>query len=250
MLKSHCDYGYLGLELRYLSFCPNLANVSMIGSPIAALTIAKLFSPDFLVGQFSMTNQTTSPRSIVRVVHSDDAILLKELVADGLLDEDELLENEPVTRPFTAMGLRLQNHPVHTLPTTLISIQATNFKRTSTKCAREIDFDLTQGNALQGRRGLMNRFKGHKQKSGRRAKSTRKSKTNSETCETELTTNIYDLITTKNQHQFQVNLQKRNMKLASKFKKTSKLFKALSSGIKRKNIRTFNPGTVNPNSKA
>ena len=81
----------------------------MSGCPIAALPDYRRIVLSRLPAGSILDDESEIQKSIIEensIFTTDDAILLKELVADGLLDEDELLENEPVTRPFTAMGLR------------------------------------------------------------------------------------------------------------------------------------------------
>ena len=105
--KTH--YGCLGLELRYISFCTKLTNLSLRGCPIASLPDYRRIVLARLPPGSILDDDTEVNKSIIdedAIFTTDDAILLKELVAEGLLDQDELLENEPVTRPFTAMGIR------------------------------------------------------------------------------------------------------------------------------------------------
>ena len=81
----------------------------MSGCPIASLPDYRRIVLSRLPPGSILDDESEIQKSIIEensIFTTDDAILLKELVADGLLDEDELLENEPVTRPFTAMGLR------------------------------------------------------------------------------------------------------------------------------------------------
>jgi len=160
VLDLESNYVESGLELRYLSFCTKLTNLSMSGCPIAGLPDYRRIVLSRLPPGSILDDESEIQKSIIEensIFTTDDAILLKELVADGLLDEDELLENEPVTRPFTAMGLRPK------------TTQFTPFQRPSSAFKRPVSndkplersrSDLTQGSALQGPRSLLSRFKG------------------------------------------------------------------------------------------
>ena len=99
-------------------------------------------------------NKSTIDEQPNMMFTADDAILFKELVADGLLDEAELLENEPVTRPFTAMGMRPK-----TTQLTPFQRPSSAFKRpnSSERPVERSRSDLTQTGdvTLVGERGLL-----------------------------------------------------------------------------------------------
>lgn len=158
-----------GLELRYFSFCTKLQNVSMRGCPIASLPdyrkivlrrLPENSTLDDAQGILSEHEiETTNP-----IMSHEDTILLKELVADGLLDENELLENEPVSRPFTAMGLRPKTTaftPFHRPSSAFRRPQAERIS-SATSSRHTIITDktslLTTGGAIQGgSHGLLRR---------------------------------------------------------------------------------------------
>jgi len=158
VLDIESNYIESGLELRYLSFCPKLTNLSMSGCPIAELpdyrriVLSRLPPGAMLDDEESVIKSTIDEQQ--SMFTADDAILFRELVADGLLDEAELLENEPVTRPFTAMGMRPK-----TTQLTPFQRPSSAFKRPNSN-ERPLErsrSDLTQGDALVGERGLLSR---------------------------------------------------------------------------------------------
>lgn len=129
------------------------------GCPIASLPDYRRIVLARLPPGSVLDDDTEVNKSIIdedAIFTTDDAILLKELVAEGLLDQDELLENEPVTRPFTAMGIRPK-----TTQFTPFQRPSSAFKR-SPSGQRPVErsrSDLTQGESIQGSRALMNRAK-------------------------------------------------------------------------------------------
>lgn len=159
-----------GLDLRYLSFCDNLRRVSFAGCPIAKLPdyrkiVLKRLPPgsyldDVEGDHLDPDAQDDFDRNALMT--AEDANLLKELVADGLLDEEELLENEPVSRPFTSMGMRPKTTsftPFHR-PSSAFKRPATAGRQRSadsTSSSRDGGSSLTTGGAIQGSRGLLSR---------------------------------------------------------------------------------------------
>jgi hypothetical protein len=149
-----------GLELRYLSFCPNLQNVQMRGCPISSLPdyrkiVLRRMPPNTLLDDKNGNYPSEIEEEIGNsIITHEDTLLLKELVADGLLNQEELLENEPVSRPFTAMGLRPK-----TTAFTPFNRPSSAFRRpraervASATDRRKIESNessLTTGNPLQG----------------------------------------------------------------------------------------------------
>lgn len=163
-----------GLDLRYLSFCEHLKSVSFSGCPIALLPdyrkiVLKRLPPNSLLDDAPdeiLDYDSQDKIDHNALINAEDANLLKELVADGLLDATELLENEPVSRPFTAMGMRPK-----TTNFTPFHRPSSAFKRPSTsgrqRSADSTDLTrggaspahstLTKGGVIQGSRGLLNR---------------------------------------------------------------------------------------------
>lgn len=161
-----------GLDLRYLSFCDNLRRVSFSGCPISKLpdyrkiVLKRLpvdsYLDDVKGDYLDPDAQDDFDRNAL--LTAEDANLLKELVADGLLDEEELLENEPVSRPFTSMGMRPK-----TTSFTPFHRPSSAFRRPATAGRPQRSADssssgrdggsssLTMGGAIQGSRGLLSR---------------------------------------------------------------------------------------------
>jgi len=158
-----------GLDLRYLSFCDNLRRVSFAGCPISKLPDyrkivlkrlpAESYLDDVEGDHLDPDAQDDFDRNALMT--TEDANLLKELVADGLLDEEELLENEPVSRPFTSMGMRPKTTsftPFHR-PSSAFKRPATAGRQRSadSTSSRDGGSSLTTGGAIQGSRGLLSR---------------------------------------------------------------------------------------------
>jgi len=144
------------LDLRFLGLCPQLSNVTLRDCPIADLfdyrNVVQRRLPDGCVLDDGEDNRFTDSDS--KLMNLEDANFIKELVADGLLDEDELLAQEPLSRPFTAIGIRPKSarltpkSPATSRPRTALNL----FKKPSQNPSSS---DLTKGQALQGSRGLL-----------------------------------------------------------------------------------------------
>jgi len=144
------------LDLRFLGLCPQLSNVTLRDCPIADLfdyrNVVQRRLPEGCLlddGEDSRFSDSDS-----KLMNLEDANFIKELVADGLLDEDELLAQEPLSRPFTAIGIRPKSaratprSPATSRPRTALNL----FKKPS---PNQSSSDLTKGQALQGSRGLL-----------------------------------------------------------------------------------------------
>lgn len=159
-----------GLDLRYLSFCENLRRVSFAGCPISKLPdyrkiVLKRLPPNSYLDDVKGDHLDPDAQDLFdrnALITAEDANLLKELVADGLLDEEELLENEPVSRPFTSMGMRPKTTsftPFHR-PSSAFRRPATAGRQRSADSSRSSETggsSLTMGGAIQGSRGLLSR---------------------------------------------------------------------------------------------
>jgi len=154
-----------GLDLRFLSLCPKLSNVTMRECPIADLYDYRKIVKNRLPPICTLDDDDESPIiDTDKMMSIEDSNFIKELVAEGLLDEDELLADEPLSRPFTAIGIRPKTgrltpkSPGANRPRTALNL----FKKETTFSGRNSSVptnssELTSGAVMQGNRGLLAR---------------------------------------------------------------------------------------------
>ena len=84
------NYGS-GLELRFLSLCPNLGHVTMLGCPLSDLPdyikiVRKRLPESCILDNENESDDENENRAMQeKLLNLEDANFIKELVADGLL---------------------------------------------------------------------------------------------------------------------------------------------------------------------
>ncbi|CBY38788.1 unnamed protein product [Oikopleura dioica] len=168
VLDMEGNYVETALELKFLSLCPNLRHVNLSASPLSKLADYRKLLTNRLPK--SCTIEDDSQNDTPFMDELSDVNFIKELCAEGVLmlilrlqDEDELLASEPLSRPFTAIGIRPKTgkltpqSPSASRPRTAINNFKVEFSVNEVIQRPGSASSLTTGGIRQGHRGL---FKG------------------------------------------------------------------------------------------